>query len=120
LPPARWRSSSCSRRIAYRRRAFGTTRPSAFASRGWHLSFEANGALYYVVLSAWRVRVGLEDNLWWDDERTALATNPRLVERLVTIARAMGREPASPGLVRDRLAISARPHPEPSLGVMGR
>ena len=51
------------------------------------------------------VRVGLEDNLWWDDDRTELATNPRLVERLVTIARAMGREPASPALVRDRLGI---------------
>jgi 3-keto-5-aminohexanoate cleavage enzyme len=52
------------------------------------------------------VRVGLEDNLWWDDERTELATNPRLVERLVTIARAMGREPASPDDVRKRLAIA--------------
>ena len=59
------------------------------------------------------VRVGLEDNLWWDDDRTELATNPRLVERLVTIARAMGREPASPALVRDRLAI-----PAPPVGVM--
>jgi uncharacterized protein (DUF849 family) len=56
------------------------------------------------------VRVGLEDNLWWDDERTELATNARLVERLVTVARAMGREPASPSMVRDRLRI-ARPIP---------
>jgi uncharacterized protein (DUF849 family) len=61
------------------------------------------------------VRVGLEDNLWWDDDRTELATNPRLVERLVTIARAMGREPASPAQVRDRLAI-----PAPPLGVTVR
>jgi uncharacterized protein (DUF849 family) len=61
------------------------------------------------------VRVGLEDNLWWDDERSELATNPRLVERLVTIARAMGREPASPALVRERLGI-----PAPVLGVMVR
>jgi 3-keto-5-aminohexanoate cleavage enzyme len=51
------------------------------------------------------VRVGLEDNIWWDDDRTELATNPRLVERLVRIARAMGREPASPALVRQRLGI---------------
>jgi 3-keto-5-aminohexanoate cleavage enzyme len=51
------------------------------------------------------VRVGLEDNLWFDDARTVPATNPRLVERLVTIGRAMGREPATPELVRDRLAI---------------
>jgi TM2 domain-containing membrane protein YozV len=51
------------------------------------------------------VRVGLEDNLWWDDERTELATNPRLVERLVVIARSMGREPAGPDKVRERLGI---------------
>jgi uncharacterized protein (DUF849 family) len=51
------------------------------------------------------VRVGLEDNIWWDDERTELATNVRLVERLVQIGRAMGREPAEPALVRSRLGI---------------
>jgi 3-keto-5-aminohexanoate cleavage enzyme len=51
------------------------------------------------------VRVGLEDNLWWDADRTELATNPRLVERLVRIGRAMGREPASPAQVRERLGI---------------
>lgn len=54
------------------------------------------------------VRVGLEDNLWFDDARTDLATNPRLVERLVRVARAMGREPATPDQVRERLGI-ARP-----------
>ena len=53
------------------------------------------------------VRVGLEDNIWWDDERTEPATNPRLVERLVTIARHMGREPASPAWVRSLLDIPA-------------
>lgn len=53
------------------------------------------------------VRVGLEDNIWFDDERTELATNPRMVERLTTIARAMGREPATPSQVRQRLAIAA-------------
>ena len=55
------------------------------------------------------VRVGLEDNIWFDDGRTELATNPRLVDRLVGIARAMGREPATPGQVRARLGIEARP-----------
>lgn len=52
------------------------------------------------------VRVGLEDNIWFDDARTDLATNPRLVERLVRIARAMGREPATPDDVRTRLRIA--------------
>jgi 3-oxoadipate:acetyl-CoA acetyltransferase len=51
------------------------------------------------------VRVGLEDNIWFDEGRTVQATNPRLVERLVAVGRAMGREPASPSLVRDRLQI---------------
>jgi len=54
------------------------------------------------------VRVGLEDNIWFDDDRTELATNPRLVERLTRIARAMGREPATPSQVRQRLGIAAR------------
>ena len=58
------------------------------------------------------VRVGLEDNIWFDDDRTDQATNPRLVERLVGIARAMGREPATPDQVRARLGIPA-PSPLP-------
>jgi 3-keto-5-aminohexanoate cleavage enzyme len=53
------------------------------------------------------VRVGLEDNLWFDDARIEHATNPRLVARLVAIGRAMGREPASPASVRERLGISS-------------
>jgi 3-keto-5-aminohexanoate cleavage enzyme len=53
------------------------------------------------------VRVGLEDNIWFDDARTELATNPRLVERVVAVARAMGREPATPEQVRARLTIPA-------------
>ena len=39
------------------------------------------------------VRVGLEDNIWYDDERTRLATNRALVERTLEIARALGRTP---------------------------
>jgi uncharacterized protein (DUF849 family) len=46
------------------------------------------------------VRVGLEDNLWFDDARTNPADNPRLIERLVTIARDAGRRPASPAEAR--------------------
>jgi 3-keto-5-aminohexanoate cleavage enzyme len=51
------------------------------------------------------VRVGLEDNLWFDQARTDPASNPRLVERVVAIGRAMGREPATPDQVRERLEI---------------
>jgi 3-keto-5-aminohexanoate cleavage enzyme len=55
------------------------------------------------------VRVGLEDNLWFDEARSDPASNPRLVERLVSIGRAMGREPATPDQVRRRLGIPLRP-----------
>jgi uncharacterized protein (DUF849 family) len=39
------------------------------------------------------VRVGLEDNIWYDEERTRLATNKELVTRILSIARALGRVP---------------------------
>ncbi len=55
------------------------------------------------------VRVGLEDHGWFDEARTDPASNPRLVERLVRIGRAMGREPATPDQVRTRLGIPFRP-----------
>lgn len=51
------------------------------------------------------VRVGLEDNIWYDDERTRLASNPELVERIVKIAESEGREPASPAESRTLIGI---------------
>lgn len=39
------------------------------------------------------VRIGLEDNIWFDLDRTKLATNRELVERMLLIAGAMGRKP---------------------------
>lgn len=41
------------------------------------------------------VRIGLEDNIYFDTERTRLATNGELVARLVSIAGAVGRKPYS-------------------------
>ena len=38
------------------------------------------------------VRVGIEDNIWFDTNRTKLASNVELVERIHTIAKANGRE----------------------------
>jgi 3-keto-5-aminohexanoate cleavage enzyme len=46
------------------------------------------------------VRVGLEDNIWYDEGRTKLATNRALVERTLEIAKALGREPYSRQEVR--------------------
>lgn len=51
------------------------------------------------------VRVGLEDSIWYDEERTRLATNRDLIERIVHIARAMGREPLSPKEARGLLKL---------------
>ncbi|MCC6679653.1 MAG: 3-keto-5-aminohexanoate cleavage protein [Phycisphaeraceae bacterium] len=41
------------------------------------------------------VRVGLEDHIWYDEDRTQLATNRALVERVLHIAEALGRKPYS-------------------------
>ena len=38
------------------------------------------------------VRVGIEDNIWFDAERTKLASNVNLIKRVHTIAKANGRE----------------------------
>jgi 3-keto-5-aminohexanoate cleavage enzyme len=51
------------------------------------------------------VRVGLEDTIWYDAERTKLATNRDLVERIVYIAKAMGREPLSPKEAKSLLKL---------------
>ena len=51
------------------------------------------------------VRVGLEDNIWWDRQRTELATNPMLVERIRNLAEAAGRPLATPRAVRERLGL---------------
>lgn len=54
------------------------------------------------------VRVGLEDNLWYDDARTRHATNPDLIERLVKLADAVGRPIASPDEAREMIGIRPR------------
>lgn len=51
------------------------------------------------------VRIGLEDNIWYDDGRTKLATNRNLIERILSIARAMGCEPYSGREARDFLKL---------------
>jgi uncharacterized protein (DUF849 family) len=53
------------------------------------------------------VRVGLEDNIWWDRDRTRLATNVELVERISAQAKLAGRPLASPSEVRERLGLPA-------------
>lgn len=52
------------------------------------------------------VRVGLEDNLWYDDARTQQASNPGLIDRIVRLAHALGREIASPDEARAMIGMS--------------
>ena len=52
------------------------------------------------------VRVGLEDNLYYDNEKKHLATNPGLIARIVKVARAIGREIASPDKTRQLIGLT--------------
>ncbi len=51
------------------------------------------------------VRVGLEDNIWYDEERTRLASNRDMVKRVVEIAGALGRKPYSCSEARKLLGV---------------
>lgn len=54
------------------------------------------------------VRVGLEDAIWMDADKTDPATNVRLVERIVALARAAGREPATSTEARRIIGLPKR------------
>jgi uncharacterized protein (DUF849 family) len=51
------------------------------------------------------VRVGLEDNIWWDRERTTPATNEALVQRVARLAEALERPLATAAEVREHLGL---------------
>jgi uncharacterized protein (DUF849 family) len=55
------------------------------------------------------VRIGLEDNLFMDAAKTEPATNLALVERIVGVARAIGRPVASPREARERIGLGDPP-----------
>jgi len=60
------------------------------------------------IASGGHVRVGLEDNLWLDAGREQPASNAGLVERLVALARACGREVATPEQARAMIGLPQR------------
>lgn len=60
------------------------------------------------------VRVGLEDNIWFDKERTKLATNKALIERIHVVAKANDREIMTPSEFRKQMLM------EPGHGRYGR
>ena len=51
------------------------------------------------------VRVGLEDNIWWDRERTTPATNEHARRRVARLAEELERPLATPAEVRRRLGL---------------
>ena len=54
------------------------------------------------------VRIGLEDNLWLDDERTVPATNVELVDRVHALAEVQGRAIMEPAELRTLLGLPVR------------
>jgi uncharacterized protein (DUF849 family) len=56
------------------------------------------------------VRVGLEDNIHFDRHRKELADNVRLIDRVVGLARVLGREPASPEEARQIIGLPRLPN----------
>jgi uncharacterized protein (DUF849 family) len=52
------------------------------------------------------VRIGLEDNIYFDTERTRLATNRELLERIVGVGRVLGRTPYTSREARHVLGLS--------------
>lgn len=59
------------------------------------------------IIMGGHVRVGLEDNLYYDMAKTELATNEQLVKRVVEIAKLFQREIADPLYVRNLLGLNS-------------
>ncbi len=58
------------------------------------------------IIAGGGVRIGLEDNIYFDEEKTHLATNKELIERLLLIAKALGRTPYSHKETREVLGLN--------------
>jgi len=66
------------------------------------------------IVSGGGVRVGLEDNIWFDTARTRLASNSDLLRRINRLAEASERRVMSPARLRELLNL------EPGYGKYGR
>lgn len=60
------------------------------------------------IISGGGARTGLEDNIWFDMERTRLATNRDLVMRVFSIAETIGYQPYTPKEARDLLQLTQK------------
>ena len=59
------------------------------------------------IAMGWGVRVGLEDNIWYDTARTKLASNTDLLRRIHELARVNERKVMQPGALRLLLGLEA-------------
>ena len=57
------------------------------------------------LLSGGGVRVGLEDNIWYDNHRSRLASNMDLLRRIIEFTKVIGREPFTPAETRKLLGL---------------
>lgn len=57
------------------------------------------------IISGGGVRIGLEDNIWYDEDRTRLASNRDLIVRILGIAKTMGQTPYPSVEARQLLGI---------------
>lgn len=57
------------------------------------------------ILEGGGVRIGLEDNIYIDDQRKQLASNKDLVKRIIKMAKLFNREVMPPSVLRKRLQI---------------
>jgi 3-keto-5-aminohexanoate cleavage enzyme len=58
------------------------------------------------ILMGGHVRVGIEDSIYYNYPKRELATNVKLVERIVRIARELNREIATPKETREILGLA--------------
>jgi len=59
------------------------------------------------ILMGGNVRVGIEDNIYYDGEKKVLATNEMLINRIVHLANELGREVANPCQARQMLGLAS-------------
>jgi len=59
------------------------------------------------ILCTQGIRIGLEDNLWFDRSTNVPASNETLLKRFVTVADQLGCTPLTPSLARQRLGLAA-------------
>ena len=57
------------------------------------------------VVTGCGARIGLEDNIWYDSERTKFATNTELLTRLRTIVESTGSSIMKPSQGRELLGL---------------